>query len=246
LCQNAENELERHVAQLRAAGVQASYEVQLGAPAEIIAEVAEREQAALIAMVTHGYSGIKRWALGSVTDKLVHATNIPVFVVRGQEPAPAGEPSIKRILVPLDGSALARQALPFAAQLAAQMYAELILLTVAVPSILEAPELMRAAPRYDDMLAELQNWIMAELGSQADQLRQRDIQVTPMAVNGFPADMIIDVAERQQADLIVMATHGYSGLKRWAMGSVAGKVLHATPVPLLLVRARYEKLKAES
>jgi nucleotide-binding universal stress UspA family protein len=238
LRQTAERYLEQQVAQLRIAGVAATGEVQFGAPAEVIAAVAERVQAALIAMVTHGYSGLKRWALGSVTDKLVHATNIPVFVVRGQNPPPGGEPSIRRILVPLDGSALARQALPLAAQLAAQMYAELILLTVAVPSLLEAPELMSASPREGELSAELQEQIMAELGSQAEELRQRDIPVTPMAVSGFPADRIIDVAEREQADLIVMATHGYSGLKRWALGSVADKVLHAATTPLVLVRAQ--------
>jgi nucleotide-binding universal stress UspA family protein len=237
LRQNAEDYLDRQAAQLRAAGVETAFEVRLGVPAEIIVEVAEREQVELITMATHGYSGIKRWAIGSVTDKVVHATGVPVFIVRGTEPPPLGERSLKRILVPLDGSALARQALPFAAELTARTRAELILLTVATPPILNAPELMSASPRYDDMLVGLQDRIMAELGGLADELRQQDVQVTPIAVNGFPADMIIDVAERQQADLIVMATHGYSGLKRWALGSVADKLLHASPTPLVLVRA---------
>jgi nucleotide-binding universal stress UspA family protein len=237
LRQNAENYLQYQVGRLRAAGVQAVGEVRLGAPAEIILEVAERDQVALIAMATHGYSGLKRWALGSVTDKLVHTAHAPVFVVRGTEEPFAGEQSLKRILVPLDGSELARQALPFAADLATCTRAELILLTVAIPPAMEAPELMSTAPRYDDMLAMLQERVLAELGGLADELRQRDVQVTPMAVHGFPADMIIDVAERQQADLIVMATHGYSGLKRWTLGSIADKVLHAATTPLVLVRA---------
>jgi nucleotide-binding universal stress UspA family protein len=57
-------------------------------------------------------------------------------------------------------------------------------------------------------------------------------------VEGHPAEAIIDEAERQQSDVIVMATHGYSGIKRWSLGSVADKVLHATDTPLVLVRAR--------
>jgi nucleotide-binding universal stress UspA family protein len=76
------------------------------------------------------------------------------------------------------------------------------------------------------------------VGSVADELRRQDIPVTPLAVIDFAAEAIIDEAARQHADLIVMATHGYSGLKRWALGSVADKVLHATTTPLVLVRAQ--------
>ena len=241
LRQNAEQYLDRHAAHLCAAGIETSCEVLLGAPADTIVHVAEGEDINLIAMATHGYSGIKRWALGSVTDKVVHATNIPVFVVRGTEPRPAGVRPIRRILVPLDGSALARQALPFAADLAKSTRADLILLTVATPPLLEAPELMSSSLRTDDALAGLQDQLMVELGGLADELGPHDVRITPLAVNGFAADTIIDVAEQRQAGLIVMATHGYSGLKRWALGSVADKVLHAATTPLVLVRAQNQR-----
>jgi nucleotide-binding universal stress UspA family protein len=238
LRQSAEDYLGRHAAQLRAAGVQTTFEVLIGAPAETIVEVAEREQATLIAMATHGYSGIKRWALGSVTDKVVHAANAPVFVVRVMEQPPTGERSLKRILVPLDGSALARQALPRAAELAASTHAELILLAVHVPPLGEVLEEVSSYPRSDELLAALRDRLLGELGSLADELREQQVLVTPVAAEGFPAEAIIDEAARRQVDLIVMATHGYSGLKRWALGSVADKMLHASPTPLLLVRAQ--------
>ena len=238
LRQSAENYLERQAAQLRAAGIETTFEVRLGAPAEVIVEVAEREQATLIAMATHGYSGIKRWALGSVTDKLVHVANVPVFVVRGMEHPPIGERSLKRILVPLDGSALARQALPFATELAASTHAELTLLTVHAPPLGEALEEVSPYPRSDELLAALRDRMLGELGDLADELQQQQVPVTPVAVEGFPAEAIIDLAARRHADLIVMATHGYSGLKRWALGSVADKMLHAATTPLLLVRAQ--------
>ncbi len=237
LRQNAEQYLDKHAAHLRAAGIESSYEVLLGAPADTIVQFAEGEHIDLIAMATHGYSGLKRWALGSVTDKVVHATNTPVFVVRGRE-RPADVRPIRRIVVPLDGSALARQALPFAADLAESTRADLILLTVVTPSLLEAPELRNSSLFTEDMLAGLQHQLMVEVGGLADELGQHDVRITPLAVYGFPADMIIDVAEQRQAGLIVMATHGYSGLKRWALGSVADKVLHAATTPLVLVRAQ--------
>ena len=80
----------------------------------------------------------------------------------------------------------------------------------------------------------------SELGAQADALRLRDIAVKTAVVNGHAAEVLVDEAARRGVDLIVMATHGYSGLKRWALGSVADKVLHATTTPLLLVRAQPE------
>jgi nucleotide-binding universal stress UspA family protein len=84
LRQNADSYLAPLAQQLRAAGVEPAYEVRLGAPAEVIVEEAEREHVALIAMATHGYSGIKRWALGSVADKVLHATGKPLLLVRAQ------------------------------------------------------------------------------------------------------------------------------------------------------------------
>jgi nucleotide-binding universal stress UspA family protein len=228
----------RHWRNSCALGVETSFEVRLGAPAEIVVEAAEQKHAALIAMATHGYSGIKRWALGSVTHRVVHAANVPVYVARGSEQPPIGERALKRILVSLDGSALARQALPLAAELAASTHAELILLTVHAPPLGEGLEEISSYPRSGELLAALRARMLDELGSLADDLHRQQVLVTPVAVEGFPAEAIIDEAARRQVDLIVMATHGYSGIKRWALGSVADKVLHATPTPLLLVHAR--------
>jgi nucleotide-binding universal stress UspA family protein len=235
---NAEHYLAPQVEALRAAGADASFDVRLGAPADLIVETCERDKPALVAIATHGYSGIKRWALGSIADKLVHAVHMPVLVVRGSKEPRQELRSLKRILVPLDGSALARQALPFAAALAVASQAELLLMTVAAPPFLGAPELVSSTPHFDDMVATLQQRLPDELGELAATLRDHGVNVTSFACSGFPADMIVETAETERADLVVMATHGYSGIKRWAMGSVADKVLHATCTPLVLVRAR--------
>src|SRR5262245_31002742 len=109
---------------LREAGLVVETEVNAGSPARIIVEVAREQHATLIAMATHGYGGIKRWTLGSVTDQVVHTATTPVFVVQGAEPERQAAPAIKPILVPLDGSAFARQALPLAAELAASTNAD--------------------------------------------------------------------------------------------------------------------------
>jgi nucleotide-binding universal stress UspA family protein len=77
-----------------------------------------------------------------------------------------------------------------------------------------------------------------ELREVADDLQQRGLIATPLVTGGEPAEVIVETAVQQHVDLIVMATHGYSGIKRWALGSVADKVAHAARTPLVLIRAQ--------
>jgi nucleotide-binding universal stress UspA family protein len=239
LRQNAERYLETHAAPLAADGVEVAIDVRYGPAADVIVEAALEQHVKMIVMATHGYSGIKRWALGSVTDKVVHATSTPIFVVRAE--VPAQPPALKRILMPLDGSALARQALPLAAELAKSAQCELLLLQ-AVPATVEAypgfASRGRPIPQLADLIESLRDQAATELGDQADQLREHGLPASTYVVNGHAAEVLVDEARRHSADLIVMATHGYSGIKRWTLGSVADKVLHATRTPLLLVRAQ--------
>jgi len=147
----------------------------------------------------------------------------------------------KRILVPLDGSALAEQALPLAIELARRARAELILLQVAVPLVKYVPGLSpfnRPPPSSIAFPDVLREQAQQQLTATINRYGTREVAITPVVMFGYPAETIVDAAIARQTDLIVMATHGYSGLRRWALGSVADKVLHASPVPLLLVRAQ--------
>jgi nucleotide-binding universal stress UspA family protein len=236
LRQNAQGYLEYQASALAAAGLEVEVDVQLGRPDEVIVEAAESRRVGMIAMATHGYSGLKRWALGSVADKVIHATSTPMFVVRGAA-EPAVQHSFQRILVPLDGSELARRALPLAAELAAASQAELLLLSVATPPIMIAPEMITPVPLYDVTLAARKGQLQVELDALADNLAREQFTVRSLVTAGFAAEAIVDIALEHRADLIVMATHGHSGIRRWALGSVADKVLHATKTPLVLVRA---------
>jgi nucleotide-binding universal stress UspA family protein len=133
LQQNAERYLESHAALLHGAGLDVAIDVRYGRAADVIVETALNQHVALIALATHDYRGLKRWVLGSVADNVVHATSIPVLIVRGT--ARARAPAINRIMVPIDGSALARQALPLATELARSARAELLLLRAVAPAI---------------------------------------------------------------------------------------------------------------
>jgi len=241
LRQRAEVYLAAHAAGLRETGVDVAVEVGVGSPPEQIIAAAQYEPDTLIAMATHGYSGLRRWALGSIADKVLHAATAPVFLVRAITQPPTGVRQWKRILVPLDGSAVAEQALPLAIILASRARAELMLLQVAVPLVDYAPGLSpfnRPIPRsiaFPDLLREQ---VQQQLAATINRFGTREVAMTPLVMFGYPADTIVDAAIERQADLIVMATHGYSGLRRWTLGSVADKVLHASAVPLLLVRAQ--------
>jgi nucleotide-binding universal stress UspA family protein len=236
LQRHAESYLNSVAVPLRIDGIDVAIDIRSGAAADGIVEAAESEHVAMIAMATHGYGGLKRWALGSVTDKISHAASVPVFIVRGHAPPPP-HLALERIMVPLDGSPLARQALPLAVELATCARAELLLLTVVTPALGDAPPAFDAPPTAGT-LQRVRAELARELGDVGPQLRREGIPVTPLVEEGAPADVIIEEAARHRADLLVMATHGYSGLKRWALGSVADKVLHASTTPLLLVRAR--------
>lgn len=226
LREQAEIYLETHVAALRAAGIQAESDVRIGVPHERIAECADAVPASLIALATHGYGGVRRWAVGSIADKVIQAARAPVFVVRSRADAPVDGPAFKRILVPLDGSKLATTALSPAVELARGAAAELILLRA-----------VEQHPQYVSLLLMRRNQATAELDALVADITPQ-VAVTPVVAADYSdtAEAIVEEAARRQADLVVMATHGYGGVRRWMLGSVADKVLQAAPVPLLLIR----------
>jgi nucleotide-binding universal stress UspA family protein len=145
------------------------------------------------------------------------------------------------ILVPLDGSALSEQALPHAAALAQQSHAELTLLLAVLP-ISDADITGDRAPLERSDPDQEQRIMIAEATTMLQELsinlRLQHIAVKTVVEVGRAADRIIDYAKTHAIDLIVMSTHGRTGLQRWLLGSVASKVMEAAPCPVLLVRAK--------
>jgi nucleotide-binding universal stress UspA family protein len=236
----AEGYLASRAARLQETGLPVTTDVLVGSPSEAIVEEISSQRVGLIVMATHGYSGLKRWAFGSVTEQVMRTTTTPMFIVSGTLPAPVAKPTIRRILVPLDGSDQARQALPLAIELATATHAELILLE-AVASTIETMTnfrpLGRAISHHGEMLDLLHYQAICDLELQARPLRDDGLRVKTAVMNGPAAEVIVDEAALREVDLIVMATHGYSGLKRWALGSVAERVLYTATMPVALVRA---------
>lgn len=112
------------------------------------------------------------------------------------------------------------------------------MLTIIAPPYLQTPEVIGSYTQYDEAINSVRDRLTDELAEYSATLKEHKVQVTPVATQRHTSKTIIDEALDRGADLIVMATSGTSGLRRWALGSVADKVLHATTTPLLLVRVK--------
>jgi nucleotide-binding universal stress UspA family protein len=222
---------------LRAAGLDVDFSIGDGIPSEIIVQTAANMPNAMITMATHGRSGVRGWALGSVTDRVVQSATTPVFVIRGNGHVLRSPPTFQRILIPLDGSEIAEQVLAPALELATHAQAEAVLLRVIAPMSMPHPSIAGLA--RGDVTTALRAHALQQLDELAGELRgDYNVPINTAALVGHVAETIVDYALDVRADLIAMTTHGRSGLRRLILGSVADKVLHAARTPLLIVHAK--------
>jgi len=212
--------------------------VEIGNPAEAIVRKGSDLGGTLVAMATHGRSGLRRWLLGSVTEKVLRATNNHLLLVR-----PTGDTKVKGMakldtaLVALDGSPLAERVIPPVALLSRKMDMEVVLLRVYA-----LPQTSYVADEYLPDMEKLREHIRAEangyLDARVQQLQGEGLgRVSALLLEGDAAEQIIDMARRTAENLVVMCTHGRSGIGRWVLGSVTERVVRHSGDPVLVVRA---------
>lgn len=230
-----------------AAGIEVSSVAYEGSPASSIVAEANKDPAALIAMSTHGRSGVTRWFLGSVTDKVLHSVQNPLLIVRSEATDPESEADLQTIIVPLDGSLLAEQVMPHALTVAKALHSKISLVRV-TPSRKEYRSYMTGLPIEADSARFYQTYeefsLLAD-GEATEYLhnmksklqKQGVVSVEERLLHGDPAAAIIDIARETSDNLVAMTTHGRSGIGRWALGSVADRVIRGCGDPVLLVRA---------
>jgi nucleotide-binding universal stress UspA family protein len=212
-----------------------------GDAARVILETAAAEDVALIVMTAHGHSGLRRW-LGGVAESVLHDAKCPVLVVRSAMP-----PS--KILVTLDGSGLAELALGPAVSVAQRLGAELTLLHVlegvADMEAMELGELALSGSGFSRFVEE-SDPVASQRAYLEDIARQLQPQVSQkvrtVVLTGSAAPHILEYAEAKQIDLIIMATHGHSGLRHRVFGGVVEKVLRGAESGLLVVRPAAHRL----
>ena len=217
-----------------------SCEVIPGSPAEAIVSYAHSQGIGLIAMTTHGRSGLNRWFMGSVADKVLHAATVPLLLFRPQNVTAPPAPQIQTVLLPLDGSPLAESAMPMA-EFLARALALKVLVARAVPTYAFpfSDPYTFGDPVYSAELMEFATKDAADyLDKTVNCLRLKGLKAERcLLLQGDTAGQIIDLAGRTTNVLVVMTTHGRSGLGRWVLGSVADRVVRGSGCPVLLVRS---------
>jgi nucleotide-binding universal stress UspA family protein len=211
--------------------------VQSGKAADLIIDKAAGDRDALIMMATHGRSGIQRWIIGSVADKVLHGSTNHLLLIHATENGNTeGEASLKKVIVPLDGSPLAEKVLPHVVELAKTMRIDVTLLRAyALPPAISPEE-------YGVYSGELINQLESEaknyLEEKARELRQEGVpSVASILELGYGAEKIIEVARKTPDNFIAICTHGRSGFKRLVLGSVTERVTRHSGDPVLVIRA---------
>jgi nucleotide-binding universal stress UspA family protein len=213
--------------------------VESGRPEEVIIEKAAAEQNTLITMATHGRSGMNRWLLGSVAEKVLRGTSNPVLLLRARENTRTEDgPTLKSLIVPLDGSDLAERVLPTAVELAKQRNLEIVLIRAYnIPTTAYAGVEGYALP-MDDLLKGMREEACEYLENKATDVKKLGIgRVSFTAKEGLAADEIISFAKTLPGGLIAMSTHGRSGVRRWVLGSITETVVRHSENPVLVIRA---------
>jgi nucleotide-binding universal stress UspA family protein len=221
-------------------GNRAELEVRFGDPAEEI--IAAAADADLIVMTTRGRGAAGRAIYGSTADHVARHGTTPTLLVRsGDRPLSSTAPS--RVLVPLDGSAVAEAALPEALKMATALGTPLHLVRVVdLDEILATVWFAAYAGRRRRLASEVAESERAAheqeaaryLAAQVERLGDAGIPVTSEVLTGTPAVVLLDLAE--PGDLVVMTSRGRGGLRRWLIGSVADKLVRGAAGPVLLVR----------
>ena len=211
-------------------GVRVRSEVRVGSTIGVILDIVEDSKATMIAMATHGTTGLKRVLLGSVAEAVLRKSPVPVLAVRpfwSADEAPSDEVErrpVRNLLVPVDGSDLSGLVVPAALEISSLFDPRVILLRV-----LDSRKKADLVRDFEEAKHHLQ--------AMAKPFERKGIETLQLVERGDPVAEILQAARLHGADLIAMTTHGRSGIGRLVTGSVTEQVLRRAPVPLLVVRA---------
>jgi nucleotide-binding universal stress UspA family protein len=234
----ADDYIQKTAEQLRAiSGVKVTTRLAHGEPSEEILAAASDPAISTIVMSSAGRGALGRIQFGSVADRIARSSTIPIVIVRDEKDGALEPAKIERIVVPLDGSRRALEALPAAAGLAKRLEIPILLVTAKDPnSLMLAYGASLNSAEYEHIAASIAEEAAARIEAPARELEASGISVDSVVVTGSAAHAISSVCGDN--DLIVMTSHGRGGVVRWMIGSVAEKLIREAPVPVMLVPAR--------
>ncbi len=214
------------------------FAVEKGRAERVIIERAAADKGTLIAMATHGHSGLSRWLLGSVTEKVLTGTTNPLLLIKATEGAKTErEVTLQSIVVPLDGSDLAECVLPTVVEIAKRLRLEVILFRACVVPYSPFGGAANYRGIIDELLGSIKGEARAYLEKKIEELKCRGIEKISYVLNeGHSADQIIAFGKRTKNNLIAMCAHGKSAAKRRMLGSIAETVVRHSGDPVLIIR----------
>ena len=258
-------DLQKKLGEAAAKKIKVKSEIMVGDPAEEIVNYAEKNDIGLIVMSTHGLHGFKRWAMGSVTERVARATTRPIALIRakGNRPDFRDSGALRKIIVPLDGSQEGESAISYAGELAARFKAEVVLFKVMPAAYKNVPP---AGEQFESEKEEATVQIVMGynykpssghgttiypeqqmesdkekaknyLDKAGERLIRQGVTLRSEVRFGNTAEEIIKFAGEAGVDMVVLSTHGHSAVDRWVFSNVVEKVFYQGNTPLLLVRA---------
>lgn len=236
--ESARNDLVEAVERMGLDATSTRLEVAVGDPAEQIIASADRFDSDAIVIASHGRGALGRWTFGSVADRLARGADVPVLLMRPTEPGTDEPFKLQRVIVPLDGSDIAEEALTEAAHLAIDRDVPLVLMrainvATAIPT-LPGIDVAYPAESYVDAERRLVTEASDYLNGVQERVNGLGVAKVEILIQTGPAISAI-VTALHQGDLVVMTSHGRSGIRRWLIGSVAEKLVRTAPTPVLLV-----------
>lgn len=222
-------------------------ELVMGYHADEILRFAEDNAVDFIMMASHGRSGAQRWSIGSVADKILRASKIPVWLVHAdaEKAVPFDKWPNRNLLIALSGSDISEIVIPHAITIAKQKGApmDVVLMEVVEPPVAPtyySPELTGIPLNWgqfvDQEVARSKKVAQEYLSGIEKQFHDESINVSSIILTGKPAEEIVSYADKNPYTVIIMATHGRKGLSRLVYGSVAESVLYGITNPMVLIR----------
>jgi nucleotide-binding universal stress UspA family protein len=202
-----------------------------GAPGETLVEYVSDHGVDLVVMGTRGRSGLKRYVLGSVTERVLRHAPVPVFTTRVT--AVPDDPTFDRVVVPTDGSETAELAVAQAVTIARAFDATVHAISVVDIGRMAAQSDMTPATAIYDRLKE---GATEATETVAERAGRADVDVVTEVREGFPASEILDYTAETDGDLIVMGTRGHTGVERFLLGSTTERAVRNADTPVLAVR----------
>jgi nucleotide-binding universal stress UspA family protein len=203
--------------------------------APTILEYASEKDIDVIVMGTHGRRGLEHLLLGSVAEKVVRLAPCPVLTIHEQKENLPIE-TIERILVPIDFSDYSLKALKYATELAVSYAARLQVLHIVEEIVQPSFYLSSTIPMFD-LIPEIKEKSKEAMERVLDESKGPKVTTDIHVIEGHAARDIIKFAANHDSDLIVISTHGLTGIEHLLFGSVAEKVVRMAPCPVFTVKA---------